>query len=162
MSAPLRARGGIEREPSIDELPPLRKIVEKEIERSDATVAGDYEIGSRVGRRFARDARDPSNSSGIAYFLGRGEGLILEIGMRCFYHAGNTIDLVAATKCSAFRVIEHSVFVKELVDCSATTHGITFAKYVAEIAKQQGRDAVGHCGVRFGSRVARQRRSVIL
>jgi hypothetical protein len=43
----------------------LRKIVKKEIDRSDATVPGDDKIGSRVGWWFARSARFPSNPSGI-------------------------------------------------------------------------------------------------
>src|SRR5215472_2212362 len=63
--------------------------------------------------------------------------------MCCFYHTSNTINLVTATKYSALGVIEYCVFVKDLVDCSATTHGIIFAKYVAQITKQQGRYRVG-------------------
>ena len=43
----------------------LRKIVEKEIERSNATVPGDDKIGSRVSWWFAGSARYPSNPSGI-------------------------------------------------------------------------------------------------
>ena len=64
--------------------------------------------------------------------------------MGCFDHTSDTIDLVTATKYTAFGVIEYCVFVKDLVDCSATTHRVIFAKYVAQIAKQQGRYAVGH------------------
>jgi hypothetical protein len=43
----------------------LREIVEKEMDRSYATVPGDDKIGSRVGWWFAGGARDPANSSGI-------------------------------------------------------------------------------------------------
>ncbi len=43
----------------------LRKIVEKEIDRSNAAVAGDDKIGSRVSWRFAGGARYPSHPSGI-------------------------------------------------------------------------------------------------
>src|SRR6202166_5262054 len=64
--------------------------------------------------------------------------------MCCFYHTSNTINLVTPAKYTAFGVIEYCVFVKDLVDCSATTHGVIFAKYVAQITKQQGRYAVGH------------------
>src|SRR3979490_2916638 len=64
--------------------------------------------------------------------------------MCCFYHTSNTINLVTATKYTAFGIIEYCVFVKDLIDCSATTHGVIFAKYVAQITKQQGRYAVGH------------------
>jgi hypothetical protein len=122
----------------------LRKIIEKEIQRSNATVPGDDKIGSRVSWRFAGSARYPTDPSGITEFLGREEGLIFEIWMCCFQHPSNTINLVTAAKYAAFWVIEYGVFVKELIDCSATTHGVIFAKYVAQIAKQQGRYAVGH------------------
>src|SRR6202043_3765273 len=64
--------------------------------------------------------------------------------MRCFYHARDAIDLVAATVDTFVGIVEHTIFVPHLVDCSATTHGVIFAKYVAQIAKQQGRYAVGH------------------
>jgi hypothetical protein len=43
----------------------LRKIVKKEIDRSNASVPGDDKIGSRVGWWFAGSARYPSNPSGI-------------------------------------------------------------------------------------------------
>ena len=43
----------------------LRKIVEKKIDRSNATVPGDDKIGSRVSWWFAESARYPSNPSGI-------------------------------------------------------------------------------------------------
>src|SRR5437879_13310031 len=43
--------------------------------------------------------------------------------MCCFYHTSNTINLVSATKYSAFWIIEYRIFMKDLVDCSATTHG---------------------------------------
>src|SRR5882757_8045759 len=73
-----------------------------------------------------------------------GRGLIFEIWMCCFYQTSNTINLVTATKYTAFGVMEYCIFVKDLVACSATTHGVVFAKYVAQITKQQGRYAVGH------------------
>src|SRR6202045_3831549 len=74
--------------------------------------------------------------------------------MRCSYHTSNTINLVTTTKCTAFGVIEYCVFVKDFVDCSATTHGVIFAKYVAQITKQQGRYAVGHRVLCFRSYAA--------
>jgi hypothetical protein len=39
--------------------------------------------------------------------------------------------------------------VEQLLDGLAASHGIIFAKYVAQIAKQQSRDAVGHCVLRL-------------
>jgi hypothetical protein len=59
-----------------------------------------------------------------------------------FYRTSNTINLVSAAKYTALGVMEYCVFMKDLVDCSATTHGVIFAKYVAQITKQQGRYAV--------------------
>src|ERR1700724_1964168 len=64
--------------------------------------------------------------------------------MRCFYHTSNTVNLIAATKYTTFGIIEYCIFVKDLVDCGATTQGVVFAKYVAQITKQQGRYAIGH------------------
>ena len=66
-----------------------------------------------------------------------------------FYHTSNTTNRVSATKYTAFWVIEYCIFVKDLVDCSAKTHGVIFAKYVAQITKQQGRYAVGHRVLHF-------------
>src|SRR6266849_6540934 len=77
--------------------------------------------------------------------------------MCCFYHTSNTINLVSATKYTAFWVIEYCIFMKDLVDCSATTHGVIFAKYVAQITKQQGRYAVGHGLSPLGNRASLSR-----
>ena len=132
----------------------LRKIVKKKIERSNAAVASDDKIGSRVSWRLPRSAGYPSNSPGVAYFLGREDGLILEIRMRCFDRASNAIYFVTAPKSAAFGVIKYRVFVKELLDGLAAARGIIFAKYVAQIAKQQSRDAVGHCVLRLSLQAA--------
>src|ERR1700730_15383972 len=43
----------------------LRKIAEKETDRSNATVPGDDKIGSRASWWLAGSARYPSNPSGI-------------------------------------------------------------------------------------------------
>src|SRR5690242_5757397 len=71
--------------------------------------------------------------------------------MCCFYHTSTTINLFTATKYTALGAIEYCVFVKDLVDGSATPHGIIVAKYVAQITKQQGRYAVGHRVLLFRS-----------
>ena len=118
-----------------DKAPPLRKIVEKEIDRSNATVPGDDKIGSRVSGWSSRSARYPSNPSGITQFLGREKGLIFEIWMRCFDHTSNTINLVTATKYTAVGIIEHGVLVKEFVDCGAATNGIILTEDIVKIAK---------------------------
>jgi hypothetical protein len=44
------------------------KIVEKEIDRTNATVPGDDKIGSRVSWWFAGSTRYPSNPSGTEAF----------------------------------------------------------------------------------------------
>jgi hypothetical protein len=59
-------------------------------------------------------------------------------------YARDTIDLVAATVGPAVGVVEHAIFVVELVNGRATTCGIFFTEDVTEIAKYQGRCAVGH------------------
>src|SRR5580704_15103821 len=64
--------------------------------------------------------------------------------MGCFYYTSNTINLVAASVGASLRIIEHTILMPDVIDCSAPTHGVTFAKYVAQITQQQGRYAVGH------------------
>jgi hypothetical protein len=54
-----------------------------------------------------------------------------------FYQTSNAINLVTATKYTAFGVMEYCVFVKDLVDCSATTYGVIFAKNVAQITSSK-------------------------
>src|ERR1700688_1907359 len=62
---PSRAQSGAT-EPSRLRNFALRKIVEKEIDRSNAAIPGDDKIGSRVSWWFAGSARYPSNPSAIA------------------------------------------------------------------------------------------------
>jgi len=59
--------------------------------------------------------------------------------MCCFYHTGNPINLASATKYTPVEIVEDCSFMKDLVDYGATTDGVVFAKYVAQITKQQGR-----------------------
>src|SRR5258706_5455853 len=71
--------------------------------------------------------------------------------MCCFYHTSNTINLVTASVDASVGIVEHTIFIPDVVDGRATTHGVIFAKYVAQITKQQGRYAVGHRVLRFRS-----------
>src|ERR1700757_454750 len=64
--------------------------------------------------------------------------------MCCFYHTSNTINLVTASVDASVGIVEHTIFIPDVVDGRAPTHGVIFAKYVAQITKQQGRYAVGH------------------
>src|SRR6267142_1633580 len=73
--------------------------------------------------------------------------------MCCFYYTSNTINLVAASVSASIRIVEHTILMPDVVDGRATTHGVIFAKYVAQITKQQGRYAVGHGLSPLGNRV---------
>lgn len=75
--------------------------------------------------------------------------MIFEIWVGCFYHASNAMNFVTTANYSTVGVVEYRVFVKDLVDCSATTDRIIFTEYVIQIAKQQRRYAVGHRVLRF-------------
>src|SRR5579864_658570 len=72
--------------------------------------------------------------------------------MCCFYHTSNTINLVTASVDASLRIVEHTILMPDVVDGRAPTHGVIFAKYVAQITKQQGRYAVGHDLSPFGLR----------
>src|SRR5258705_10311084 len=65
-------------------------------------------------------------------------------------HACDAVDLVAATVNAVVGVVEHGIFVEDLVNRSASTHRIVFTEHVVEITKQQGRYAVGHGFSPFG------------
>jgi hypothetical protein len=111
-----------------------RKLVEEEIGGSDLAIADDDEIGSGVSRGSARAARRPTDPAPIAYHLGLGERLILEVGMSGLYCARHAVDLVA-TAVNAVGLVEYGLFVEDLVDRSASTHRIDLSKYVMQIAK---------------------------
>ena len=100
----------------------LRKLVKVEIDGGNLAVSDDYEIGSGVSQGLARAARHPPDPTAIAYLLRRGERLILEVRMSSLDHARDAIDLVTAAV-STVRFVEHSVFVEDLIDRCASTHG---------------------------------------
>ena len=91
-----------------------------------------------------RGGPPPIARAAVARFLGLTDWLIPKVMVSSPELARDAVDLGAATKYTAFWVLEYCVFVKDLMDCSATTHGVILAEYVAQITKQQGRDAVGH------------------
>src|SRR5882724_3306033 len=126
--------------------PPRRSVWELVKEEGDGgnfAVPGDHEIGSGVSWWPARAARYPPNPTAIAYLLRRGERLILEVRMSSLDHACDAVDLVTAAV-SAVRFVEHSVFVEDLVDRCASTHGVDLTEHVVEIATRQGRCSLGH------------------
>src|SRR5580704_2744296 len=118
--------------------------IEKEIDGVNPAVPGDEEISPGVGRRLARRTRHPPDPCGVAQLFGLADRLILKVRMGSLDHARVPVDLVAATMGAAVGVVEHAIFVVELVNGRATTCGVVFAEDVAEIAKYQGRCAVGH------------------
>src|SRR5260221_3647264 len=93
-----------------------RKLVKKEIDGGNLALPDDYEIGSGVSRRLARAARHPPDPTAIAHLLRRGDRLISEVRMSSLDHARDAVDLVAAAVNAVVRVVEHSVFVKDLID----------------------------------------------
>jgi hypothetical protein len=118
--------------------PPRRSVwelVKEEIDGGNFAVPDDYEIGSGVSWWPARAARCPPNPTAIAYLLRRGERLILEVRMSSLDHACDTVDLVTAPV-STVRFVEHSVFVEDLIDRCASTHGVDLTEYLLEIAKR--------------------------
>src|SRR5436309_9086535 len=74
--------------------------------------------------------------------------------MGCFYQTSNTVNLVTATVDASVGIVEHTIFIPDVVDGRAPTHGVIFAKYVAQITKQQGRYAVGHGLSPLGNRAS--------
>jgi len=112
-----------------------RKLVKKEIDGGNLTLPDDYEIGSAVSRRLARAARHPPDPTAIAHLLRRGDRLISEVGMSSLDHARDAVDLVAAAVNAVVRAVEHSVFVEDLIDRCASTHGINLTEDVVKIAK---------------------------
>src|SRR5690348_14656455 len=120
------------------------QLVEKEVESGDAAVAGDEEISSGVRGRRAGAARYPFDAAAIAQLLGLGNGLILKVRVSRLDCAGDPVDFVAASKGAFTRVVEHAILVPELVEGGAAARWVIFAKYVAQITKQQGRYAVRH------------------
>src|SRR5580704_16457905 len=109
-------------------------LVEKHIKRYDPAVPHDDEVPPGVSRHFTRASRYPGNHPRIAIFLRSGSHLISKVGVSCLDRARDPIDRVVSTVGAAFGVVEHAIFGPDLVDGSATTHGVIFAKYVAQIA----------------------------
>src|SRR6185295_8482130 len=99
--------------------------------------------------------RYPLEPPAVAQLLGLGNWLILKVRVSRPDRACDTIDLVAATVCSAVRIVEYAIFGEDLVDRRAPACRVAFTKYVLQIAGQQGRYA-GHgfspLGIECGSR----------
>src|SRR5882762_4226328 len=107
----------------------LGELVEKEIKGGNPAVSGNDEISPGVIWRLTRAARYPLEPPAIAQLLGLGNWLISKVRVSCPDRARDTIDLVAATVCSAGRIVEHTIFGEDLVDGCAPTRRVAFTKY---------------------------------
>src|SRR5436190_10579135 len=119
------------------------QLIEKDIKGGNPAVPGNDEISPGVRGRLTRAARYPPDPPAIAQFLGLGNWLISKISVSCPDRARDAIDFVAATMCSAGRIVEHSVFGVDFVDSGAPTNGVVFTEDVMKIAGQQGGYAGG-------------------
>jgi hypothetical protein len=99
------------------------KLVEKEIKGGNPAITGNDEISPGVGWRLTTAPLYPSDPPAVACFLGLGNWLIPKVTVGSPDLAREPADLVTATKYTTFWVIEYCVFAKDLIDCSATTHG---------------------------------------
>ena len=79
-------------------------------------------------------------------FLRLGRGRVSEVRMGCPDRARDSINLVPAPV-NAPRLIEHAVLGEDIIDGRSLARGVAFAEYLAEIARQQGRDAVDMGGL---------------
>jgi hypothetical protein len=112
-----------------------RELVEKHIEGCNSAVVGDDEIGSGVLGRFAWRAGHPTDPSPIADLLGRRDRLVSEVGMSSLDLAGDAVDFIAAAMRATVRVVEHTVFMPDLVDRLPPAHWIDLSKDVTKVAQ---------------------------
>src|SRR5262249_33463303 len=116
----------------------------KEIKGDNPAVPGNDEISPGVSWCITRAARYPLEPPAIAHFLGLGDWLVSKVRVCSPDRACNAIDLVATTVDTPFRVVEHAIISKDLVDGRAATSGVVFTEDFLKIARQQGRYAGGH------------------
>lgn len=96
---------------------------------------------NRFRRKRAAWQGCPTPNEPIAHHFRRGERLISEVRMSSLDHARDAVDLVAAAV-NAVGLVEYGVFVENLVDRCASTHGIDLSEHVVQVTKQQGRYSV--------------------
>src|ERR1700722_7940378 len=117
--------------------------VEEEVKGGNPAIAGDDEVCSGIGRCLARAARYPSDATGVLQLLRCGRGRVLEVRMRRPDLARDPIDLVPAPV-NAPRLVEGAVLGIDVIDGRPPADWVALAEYLAKVAEQQGRDAVGH------------------
>src|SRR5579864_7470115 len=73
-----------------------------------------------------------------------GGGHVLEVRMGRPDRTRDPINLAPASVNARPRVVEHAVLGEDVIDGRSSARGVALAEYLVEIARQQGRDAVGH------------------
>src|SRR4029077_1275821 len=94
------------------------------------------EIGPGVSWRLARGSRHPPAPRSVAQLLRHADRLILIVWVGGLDYAGDAGDRVATTVSPLVGVVEHALFVIELVDGSATKRRVIFAEDITEITKK--------------------------
>src|SRR5205085_7442418 len=122
----------------------LGKRIEEEIEGDEFAVPGDADVGAGIFRRRAGDAGDPADPAAVTDLLRWGERLIAKVRMAGLDHAGDAVNLLAATENAAHGVVENGIFVEDLVDGRAPADGVDLSEHVVEVAQQEGRYGGGH------------------
>src|SRR5580692_6886259 len=122
----------------------IARAIEKEIDGGNLAVPGDEEISPGISWRLAGGTRHPPDPRGVAQLFWLADRLILKVRMSSLDHARDAVDLVAATVGTRVRVVEHAIFVVELVNGGAATCGVDFAEDIVKTADYQGRCAIGH------------------
>src|SRR6185503_5216674 len=121
-----------------------RQLIEKEINGCDPAVPGNNEISAGDRWLLTRSTLYPSDSPGIAQFLGLANWLISKVCASSADRARDAIDLVAPMVDAPAGFVEHAIFGEDLVDRCAPTDGVIFTEDVVKIAGQQGRYTKGH------------------
>src|SRR5437016_11347946 len=73
-----------------------------------------------------------------------GYWLIPKVRVSSLDHAGDSIELVAASVDASLGIVEHAIFGEDFVNRRAPTRRVVLTEDVVKIACQQGRYGVGH------------------
>ena len=89
-----------------------------------AQSSGEADANGELGRKLVKKEIDGG------YFSVAGDDEIGAVRMSSLDHARDAVDLVAATVNAAVRVVEYSVFVKDLVDRRTPTQRIDLTEHL--------------------------------
>jgi hypothetical protein len=121
-----------------------RQLIEKEINGCDPAVSGDDEISAGERWLLTRSALDPSDSPGIAHFLGLTNWLIPKVRVLSPKDACNEINLIASSVYILVGFIENDIFGVYLVDRCTPALAVVFTENVLKIACQQSGYTLRH------------------